>query len=209
MHAEEVEAEAEPYSTLITGRIYISGVTTYVLLDSGATHLFISESFVKRLGIIPEALDLGFKVSIPSDDQMFTSRIIKRLELRLQKNTVHADLIVLPLPEFDIILGMDWLSSNGAAIDFLRRSVSFRPPSGQTFIFEGARHQQMPHNISGICVRKLMRRGCETFLTSIMTVTELVSQRLEDVEVVRDFPSVFLDDVLGIPPNREVDFLLS
>ncbi|XP_073307121.1 uncharacterized protein [Primulina huaijiensis] len=105
MHAEEVEAE--PDSTLITDRIYISGVATYALLDSGATHSFISESFVKRLGIIPEAMDLGFRVSIPSEDQIFTSQIVKRLELRLQKNAVQADLIVLPLPEFDIILGMD------------------------------------------------------------------------------------------------------
>ncbi|XP_073275412.1 uncharacterized protein [Primulina huaijiensis] len=105
MHAEEAEAALD--STLITGRIYIAGVPMHALLDSGATHSFISESFVKRLGIIPVAMDSRFRVSIPSGDQMFTSRIVKRLELRLQKYAVHADLIVLPLPEFDIILGMD------------------------------------------------------------------------------------------------------
>ncbi|XP_073309945.1 uncharacterized protein [Primulina huaijiensis] len=101
MHDEEAEVEAESDSTLITC------VATYALPDSGATHSFISESFVKRVGIIPDALDLGFRVSIPSGYQMFTSKIVKRLELRLQKNTVHADFIVLPLPEFDIIMGMD------------------------------------------------------------------------------------------------------
>ncbi|XP_073046070.1 uncharacterized protein [Primulina eburnea] len=110
MHAEE--AEAKPDSTLITG------VATHALLDSGATYSFISESFVKGLGIIPVAMDSGFRVSIPSGEQIFTSQIVKRLELMLQKYTVHADLIVLPLPEFDIILGMDWLSSHGAVIDF-------------------------------------------------------------------------------------------
>ncbi|XP_075515789.1 uncharacterized protein LOC142550600 [Primulina tabacum] len=86
------------------GRIYIAGVATYALRDSGATHSFIFDSFVKKIGIIPKVMDLGFRVSILSGDQMFTLQIVKRLELRLQKNMVQADLIVLPLPEFDVIL---------------------------------------------------------------------------------------------------------
>ncbi|XP_073271541.1 uncharacterized protein [Primulina huaijiensis] len=148
----------------------------------------------------------GFRVSIPSGDQMFTSQIVKRLELRLQKNAVREDLIVLPLPEFDIILGTDCLSLSEAIIDFRRRSISVRPSSGKPFVSEAARHQHIPHIISCICARKLMRRGCQVFLASIVTVLELVSQGLEEVEVVRDFSSVFPDDVSGIPPDREVDF---
>ncbi|XP_073061879.1 uncharacterized protein [Primulina eburnea] len=105
MHAEE--AEAKPDTTLITRWIFISGVATYALLDSGATRSFISETFVKRLKIILEDLDLGFRVSSPFGDQMVTTKIVKNMELRLQENVVHADLIVLPMPEFDIILGMD------------------------------------------------------------------------------------------------------
>ncbi|XP_073035230.1 uncharacterized protein [Primulina eburnea] len=204
MHTEE--AEAEPDSTLITGRIYIAGVATNALLDSGATHSFISESFVKRLGIMTVAMDSGFRVSIPSGDQMFTSRIVRGLELRLQQKAVRADLIVLPLPEFDIILGMDWLSSHGAVIDFRQRSVSVRPPSGKPFVFEAARHQQFPHVISCMCARKIIKRGCQAFLASIVSVSEPVSQRLEDVDVVSEFSSVLPDDVSGIPPDREVEF---
>ncbi|XP_075499142.1 uncharacterized protein LOC142537517 [Primulina tabacum] len=71
-------------------------------------------------------MDSGFRVSIPSEDHMFTSQIVKRLELRLQKYTVQADLIVLPLPEFDIILGKDWLFLNGAVIDFRQRKLMRR-----------------------------------------------------------------------------------
>ncbi|XP_073304588.1 uncharacterized protein [Primulina huaijiensis] len=173
MHAEETDAD--PDSTLITGRIYITGVATHALLDSGATHYFMSESFVKRLGIIPEAMDLGFRVSIPSGDQMFTSRIMRGLELRLKQKAVQ-------------------------------RSVSVRPPSGKPFVFEEARHQQMSHVISCMCARKLINRGCQEFLASIVSVIEPVSQRLEDVDVVSEFSGVLPDDVSGIPPDSEVDF---
>ncbi|XP_073046061.1 uncharacterized protein [Primulina eburnea] len=116
MHAEEAEEELE--TTLITGRIFVQGVATYTLLDSGARHSFISDTFLKPLNIIPDDMRLGFKVSIPSVYQMVTSNIMKNLELHLYKAMVRADLIVLPMPEFDIILGMDWLTANRALIDF-------------------------------------------------------------------------------------------
>ncbi|XP_075504468.1 uncharacterized protein LOC142541904 [Primulina tabacum] len=185
-----------------SGRIFISGIATYALLDSGAMHSFIYETFVKRLGIIPEAMDLGFRVSIHSGDRMFTSVIVKNLEFRLQKNAVQADLIVLPMPEFGIILCIDWLSSNGASKDFRQRSVSVRPLSGKSFVFEEARNKQMPHIIYCICTTKLVKRGSQAFLASIVSVADQVSQRLGDVEVFRDFPSVFSEDVSGIPPDR-------
>ncbi|XP_073030709.1 uncharacterized protein [Primulina eburnea] len=157
-------------------------------------------------GIILVEMDSGFRVSILSRDQMFTSRIVRGSELRLQQKAVQADLIVLLLPEFDIILGMDCLSSHGALIDFRQSSVSVRPPSVKPFVFEVARHQQFPHVISCLCARKLIKRGWQAFLASIVSVTDLVRQRLEDVDVVREFSSVYPDDVSGIPPDREADF---
>ncbi|XP_073294491.1 uncharacterized protein [Primulina huaijiensis] len=116
----------------VTRRIFISGVATYALLDSGATYSFIFETFVKQVKIIPEDLDLGLRVSILSGDQMVTTSIVRNLELRLLKNAVLADLIVLPMPNFDIILEMDWLSLNGVSIYFRQRSVFIRLSSGKS-----------------------------------------------------------------------------
>ncbi|XP_075473944.1 uncharacterized protein LOC142505004 [Primulina tabacum] len=131
---------------------------------------------------------------------------MRGLELRLQQKAVQRDLIVLPLSKFDIILGMDWLSSHGAVIDFCQRLVSVRPPSGKPFVFEAVKYQQFPQVISCMCARKLIKKGWQEYLASIISVTEPVSQKLEDIDVVREFSGVFPDDVAGIPPDREVDF---
>ncbi|XP_073300545.1 uncharacterized protein [Primulina huaijiensis] len=132
--------------------------------------------------------------------------MVKDVELRLQKDIVRVDLIVLPMPEFDIILGIDWLTLNGASNDFQQRSVSTRPPNRKSFIFEAVKSRQMPHIISCICARKLMRRGFRGFLASVISMLDTASQSIEDLEVFRDFPDVFLDDVADIPPKREVEF---
>ncbi|XP_075515483.1 uncharacterized protein LOC142550132 [Primulina tabacum] len=109
MHAEK----AEPDMTLIT-----AGIATYALLDSGATYSFISESFVKKLGILPVDVESEFKVTLPSGEHMVSSNMVKDVELKLQRNIIRADLIVLPMSEFDVILGMDWLTMNGVTIEF-------------------------------------------------------------------------------------------
>ncbi|XP_075473955.1 uncharacterized protein LOC142505014 [Primulina tabacum] len=107
------DEQAEPDMTLIT-----AGIATYALLDSGATYSFISESFMKKLRILPVDVESGFKVIVPSGEHMVSSSMVKDVELKLQKNIIRLDLIVLPMCEFEIILGMDWLTLNGATIDF-------------------------------------------------------------------------------------------
>ncbi|GJR50191.1 hypothetical protein Tco_1400712 [Tanacetum coccineum] len=52
-------------------------------------------------------------------------------------------------------------------------------------------------------------KRCHVFLSYITekkTEKKLEEQRLEDVPIVRDFPEVFLEDLLGLPPTRQVEF---
>ncbi|GJS48715.1 putative reverse transcriptase domain-containing protein [Tanacetum coccineum] len=58
-------------------------------------------------------------------------------------------------------------------------------------------------------MQKYMLKGCHVFLAHVTTKkTEDKSEgkRLEDVLIVRDFPKVFLEDLLGLPPTRQVEF---
>jgi hypothetical protein len=36
----------------------------------------------------------------------------------------------------------------------------------------------------------------------------VVERRLEDIFMVREFPDVFPDDLLGMPPERAIEFLI-
>ncbi|GKD40108.1 hypothetical protein Tco_1260315, partial [Tanacetum coccineum] len=52
-------------------------------------------------------------------------------------------------------------------------------------------------------------KGCHVFLahvTAKKAEDKLEEKRLKDVPVVRDFPEVFLEDLSGIPPTRQVEF---
>ncbi|GKF42310.1 hypothetical protein Tco_0125652 [Tanacetum coccineum] len=54
-----------------------------------------------------------------------------------------------------------------------------------------------------------MLKGCHVFLAHIIAKKakdKSEEKRLKDVPIVRDFPEVFPEDLLGIPPARQVEF---
>ncbi|XP_073152962.1 uncharacterized protein [Henckelia pumila] len=55
-------------------------------------------------------------------------------------------------------------------------------------------------------VWKLLSNGCTGFLASLIGDLEVQRPKLGEVEVVKDFPEVFPDDVAGLPPVRKVEF---
>ncbi|GJY97015.1 hypothetical protein Tco_0513925 [Tanacetum coccineum] len=66
--------------------------------------------------------------------------------------------------------------------------------------------------ISCTKTQKYMEKGFSIFLAHV-TAKEVEDKsekkRLEDVPIVRDFPKVFLEDLSGLPPTRQVESCLS
>ena len=52
----------------------------------------------------------------------------------------------------------------------------------------------------------MLLEGCVGYLASIMEVTKKVVTELADVRVVCKFPDVFPEELLGLPPDREIEF---
>ena len=54
---------------------------------------------------------------------------------------MEADLILIDLKGLDVILGMDWLSSNYASMDCFHKEVIFRRPGLPVVVFYGERRR--------------------------------------------------------------------
>nr|GEW56277.1 hypothetical protein [Tanacetum cinerariifolium] len=80
---------------------------------------------------------------------------------------------------FDVIIGMDWLSKYHAKI-ICDKKVVHIPINSETLIIQGDRTQVMEKKSD--------------------------EKRLENILVVREFPDVFFEDLHGLPPVRQVEF---
>ncbi|KAL5540682.1 hypothetical protein UlMin_043334 [Ulmus minor] len=101
---------------------------------------------------------------------------------------------------------MDWLSKYNATIHCKKRKVVFEPHGKEKFELIGDPKQSRTPMISAIKAFKLLANGCEGFLASIVDNCEDGRSRPEDVLVVKDYLEVFPEDLLGLPPDREIEF---
>ncbi|XP_062112898.1 uncharacterized protein LOC133824052 [Humulus lupulus] len=108
---------------------------------------------------------------------------------------LYVDLIVLDLSDFDVILGMDFLSKYGASIDCKRKKVVFAPKGGDPFEFEGISKKPRTPIISAMKAREMLQHGYLGYLVNMVNETEETERRPEETRVVVEFLDVFQEEL--------------
>ena len=82
-----------------------------------------------------EALDTCIALSTPLGDIVVLGDVCKSCEVNLDGRIALVDLISLEVKDFDVILGMDWLTTHLASVDCFRKRVVFAMPGQLVFFF--------------------------------------------------------------------------
>nr|KYP50190.1 hypothetical protein KK1_028080 [Cajanus cajan] len=121
-------AEATQFEDLIQGMCFINGTPLIILYDSGATHSFISHACVSKLKSPISSLSFELIVETLTSGLVSTSDVCLKCPLSIDGRNFMVDLICLPLSQLDVILGMDWLSSNHVLLSCSDKSIIFAEP---------------------------------------------------------------------------------
>ncbi|XP_077251803.1 uncharacterized protein LOC143891031 [Tasmannia lanceolata] len=147
------------------------------------------------------------EVEATNDVVTVTSGVYRACSVDICGRNLSVDLISLPILEFDVILGMDWLTLNHANIDCYRKEVRFTIPDQPQLVYKSLDRNKTPALISSLQARRLLKQGCEGYLAQVQVVdTSKKKMKLEDVPIVQKYVDVFPDDLPGAPPNRELEF---
>ena len=182
---------------VITGIISLYGIEMHALIDPGSTHSYVCIEHVFDKMTAVEQLSYDIHVTSPN-------RVYKNCLIIIHDREFSADLITLPFCEFDLILGMDWLSKHRAIIDCDKKTVVLKCSYQSEVIVHGVQSGQISNVISAMQARRLLRKGCEAFLALVLD-SKRGQIELENILVVKYFPDVFPEELPGIPPVREVD----
>ncbi|CAA0841269.1 Uncharacterized mitochondrial protein AtMg00860, partial [Striga hermonthica] len=200
------QAEAEQHPGTMSGMLMINDNPVFALFDTGATHTFILRRCLDAIGVhVSTAVD-PLEVSLASGRKIVTSARATDLSLSIGGRILSTDAYVLEMRDFDLILGMDWLTRFYADIRCHDREITLFLPGDDQITFFGTKTRSLPHVISMAKARKMLRRGnCQGYLVSLVDDSPK-ARSPHDVPIVREFVDVFPDELPGGPPNRQVEF---
>jgi predicted aspartyl protease len=114
----------------------LGSASLVALLDSGSTHNFISEVAARRLGL-PLQHRPRLTAMVANGERVACVGVIRCAPLTIGGASFPADLYVIPLAGYDVVLGTQWLAVLGPIVwDFGNRAVSFTY-QGRTFCWQG------------------------------------------------------------------------
>jgi len=97
--------EAEGSADVVAGNLLANSIPISTLFDSGASHCFVSSSFV-AMHALPHK-DLGYPWDVSTGNGVIiTSKVCESCPIEVCGRTLVADLFVISTGDYDLILGM-------------------------------------------------------------------------------------------------------
>ncbi|CAA0822271.1 Unknown protein, partial [Striga hermonthica] len=142
------QAEAEQQPDTMSRMVIRNNVPVFALFDTGVKHTFISRRCLDAIGVRAITAIDPLEVSLASGRKIVTSAKASDLSLSIGGRVLSTDAFVLEMRDFDLILGMDWLSFYHADIRCHDWEITLYLPEGESITFFGSRNRSFPHVVS-------------------------------------------------------------
>nr|GFB47990.1 putative reverse transcriptase domain-containing protein [Tanacetum cinerariifolium] len=124
---------------IISGTLYMYDRGVFVLFDTGSTHSVVSIALFKHLKVSPIPLDHALSISTPMLNSVIISHEFRNYPVPVGDDIHFANFLPLEMSDFNIILGMDWLTEHRATIECHSKHVIFGDLNNPKFIYHGSR----------------------------------------------------------------------
>jgi hypothetical protein len=113
-----------------------------------------------------------------------------KVNLKIRGVDFVTNLLVLESKDIDVILGMGWLSKHKVLIEYAKKSVKLTTPEGKKMGF--------------VVEPVVTAKG----VANHVKVNQLEASQGFEVPVVIEFPDVLPEELPGMPPNRDIEFVI-
>ena len=219
-HVSNVSVGNEPEHDLLRVQGEIGGRRSVMLIDSGSTHDFIADGFVRKHHLDTDASSEMLSVTLTDGSTSEVPQIsTPTLKVTVGGFSEEQPFTVYPLTRYDAILGKPWLTRNNPSINFrtnevqldgepfVAKSLSANPPTGDRPTVESM-------FISGRQARHVLWSGAEGFLAWVTDANEenrsgpqLQESEQQDIQnLLKRYQDLFPDELPNeLPPKRPVN----
>jgi hypothetical protein len=148
----------------------LQGKRFTVLIDGGASHNFIDAALVSKRHLPTIEFD-GFMVEVQGGSTMPCERYIPQLNITLGRCSLTQDFYVMDLPDTNVILGVQWLSTLGPiTTNYETMEMSFKSEEGKRVTLKGMTENSpmLRGSVMHLCETFSSLQTCEVWIIASM-----------------------------------------
>jgi hypothetical protein len=172
---------------MIVGMFLVDSHIAEVLFDTGATHSFITASWVEAHNLPITTMSTPIQID-SAGGKVRADSVCLNVSVEIRGIVFPANLIVMGTQGIDAILRMNWLDKYEAIISCDKRTIKLVSLLGEEVVAE-------------LVSPEPRKGGCHQ-----MAIDSKEADSLETIKVVSEFLDVFPEDLPGMPPERKVEF---
>lgn len=85
--------------------------------------------------------------------------------------------------------------------------MELKGSNGEVISIESKKSDCISSIISTMKAQKLVQKGCDAFLAYILD-SKVSKKKVSQVPIVCEFSNVFLEELSGLPPEQEIEFVI-
>jgi hypothetical protein len=114
-----------------------------------------------------------------------SNQMVKSVPIQFGSKLIKTDLVLLDLEGIDVILGTNWMTEHGVLLDISSRVIEINSPHQEAIILYLPQQEYL--------------HSCTYAITDV---------KVKDIPIVCEYPDVFPDDLPGMPPDRDIEFII-
>eukprot|EP00253_Pinus_taeda_P010363 PITA_10363 len=204
---EDRQAEYQPTMVEFEGKI--SNLPISVLIDPGATLSYVNPKVVERCNLQSVKFKNPWLVQLATGAKRKVTSKINNCSFTIADQPITADLNILPLGSYDILIGMDWLEKHWSLVDCKTKIIYYRDQQGNSKEVQGIKRPVQVRPITANQLVKCVRKGCQVYAVQVgFANSKDKTASLNNIPVIQEFVDVFPEEIPGLPPRRDIDFTI-
>lgn len=186
--------------------VTIAGKQLSALVDTGASELFMSEGAAKKLGLQVEKAS-GWIKTVNSKEEPIAG-VAKRVELQLGSWTGKESIKVIPLDDYDLVIGLSFLDRINALLLPFADCLCILDRQHQCVVPVSREAGVQAKVLSAIQFNKGVRKDEASYLAVLKEDEPMETMEIPDTvgRVLEEFKDTMPSELPKVlPPKREVD----
>eukprot|EP00253_Pinus_taeda_P008656 PITA_08656 len=204
---EDRQVEYQPSMVEFEGKL--SDLTFIVLIDLGVKISYISPKIVEQCKVQTVKFRNLSLVQLATGAKRRVQTKVVNSSLKIAGQSIRADINVLPLGCYDILIGMDWLERHWSLVNCKTKTIYYRDKEGSRKEIQGIKWPVHVRPITPSQLAKCIRKGCQMYAIQVgYADSKDKTTTLDNIPVIQEFADVFPQEVHELPPKRNIDFTI-